>query len=127
MTAALKDVLDGLVEGNSLSEDQACELMLAFTDAGMNPAMAGALLAALRAKGPTPAEVRGFARGMRSLARQPALPPSLPVADLVGPGGDGPGAVGTRLCDIVLAIEDPPPVVVRDWSTASFFTRPLEI
>ncbi|MFZ8982826.1 MAG: anthranilate phosphoribosyltransferase [Steroidobacteraceae bacterium] len=88
MTAALKDVLDGLVEGNSLSEDHACELMLAFTDAGMNPAMAGALLAALRAKGPTPAEVRGFARGMRSLARQPALPPGLPVADLVGTGGD---------------------------------------
>ncbi|MGA0871975.1 MAG: hypothetical protein ACO3SJ_03790 [Phycisphaerales bacterium] len=46
---------------------------------------------------------------------------------VVGPGGDGPGAVGTRLSEIVLAIEEPPPVVVRDWSTASFFTRPLEI
>lgn len=46
---------------------------------------------------------------------------------VVGPGGDGPGAVGTRLAEIVLAIDEPPPVVVRDWSTASFFTRPLEI
>ncbi len=46
---------------------------------------------------------------------------------VVGPGGDGPGAVGTRLSEIVLAIDEPPPVVVRDWSTASFFTNPLEI
>lgn len=46
---------------------------------------------------------------------------------VVGPGGDGPGAVGTRLAEIMLAIEEPPSVVVRDWSTASFFTRPLEI
>jgi hypothetical protein len=46
---------------------------------------------------------------------------------IVGPGGDGPGLVGTRLSEIVLAIEDPPSIVVRDWSTASFFTRPLEI
>jgi len=88
MQASLKDILDGLLEGNSLTEEQACELMLAFTDPEMKPAMAGALLAALRAKGPTPAEVRGFARGMRSLARQPVLPAGLPVADLVGTGGD---------------------------------------
>ena len=46
---------------------------------------------------------------------------------VVGPGGDGPGVVGTRLSEIVLAIDEPPPVVVRDWSTASFFTNPLEI
>jgi hypothetical protein len=46
---------------------------------------------------------------------------------IVGPAGDGPGVVGTRLSEIVLAIEDPPSIVVRDWSTASFFTRPLEI
>lgn len=88
MQAPLREILDGLIEGTSLSEDQACELMLAFTDPEMKPAMAGALLAALRAKGPTAEEVRGFARGMRSLARQPVLPADLPVADLVGTGGD---------------------------------------
>lgn len=88
MQGAMRDVLEGLLEGHDLGEEQACELMQAFTDAEMQPAMAGALLAALRAKGPTPEEVRGFARGMRSLARQPVLPPGLPVADLVGTGGD---------------------------------------
>ena len=70
-------------------------------------------------------------------ALEPAQRPTLAVLGasasagfgvmVVGPGGDGPGVVGTRLAEIVLAIDEPPPVVVRDWSTASFFTNPLEI
>ena len=36
--------------------------------------MAGALLSALRAKGVTADEVRGFAGAMRALALKPALP-----------------------------------------------------
>jgi anthranilate phosphoribosyltransferase len=51
--------------------------------------MSGALLAALRAKGVGADEVRGFARGMRSLARRPLIAPGAPVADVVGTGGDG--------------------------------------
>ena len=51
--------------------------------------MAGALLAALRAKGVTAAELRGFARGMRALARTPGAAARCPHAiDIVGTGGD---------------------------------------
>lgn len=84
-----KEALDALLERQDLAEDAAYQLMLALTDAEMAPAMAGALLAALRIKGVTADEVRGFARAMRSLARRPELAPGAPVADLVGTGGDG--------------------------------------
>ena len=58
----------------------------------MAPAMAGALLAALRSKGVTADEVRGFARAMRRLARRPAIPAG-PAIDVVGTGGDASGSV----------------------------------
>lgn len=84
-----KEALDALLERQDLAEDNAHELMLALTDPEMTPAMAGALLAALRIKGVTADEVRGFARAMRSLARRPQIGPGPHVADVVGTGGDG--------------------------------------
>ena len=84
-----KDALEALLERRNLAEDAAYELMLALTDAEMAPAMAGALLAALRIKGVTADEVRGFARAMRALARRPRIMPGAHVADVVGTGGDG--------------------------------------
>jgi anthranilate phosphoribosyltransferase len=57
----------------------------------MPPALAGALLAALRAKGVNADEVRGFARAMRSLARQPAITNTHAI-DIVGTGGDASGS-----------------------------------
>jgi len=55
--------------------------------------MAGALLAALRTKGVTATEVRGFAGAMRTLARKPELPAGLDAIDIVGTGGDGSGSL----------------------------------
>ena len=43
---------------------------------------------ALRSKGETADEIRGFARAMRELARRPDIPPG-PYVDVVGTGGDG--------------------------------------
>lgn len=89
----LRDVLERLLEGQSLSESQAAELLAALTATDLAPAMTGALLVALRAKGVTADELRGFARSMRSLARVPQLP-SLPDAvDIVGTGGDRSGSL----------------------------------
>ena len=51
--------------------------------------MSGAILSALRVRGVTADEVRGFARAMRSLARRPEIVAGTPVADVVGTGGDG--------------------------------------
>jgi anthranilate phosphoribosyltransferase len=50
-------------------------------------------LAALRSKGETSAEVRGFASAMRARARKPAFPGVLDAIDLVGTGGDSSGSL----------------------------------
>jgi anthranilate phosphoribosyltransferase len=84
----LRATLEQLVEGRDLSEPAAEELLVALTDETLPPALAGALLAALRTKGVTPEELRGFARGMRGLARRPRLPDVGPTLDVVGTGGD---------------------------------------
>jgi anthranilate phosphoribosyltransferase len=84
----LRATLEALVEGRSLPEAVAHELLVQLTDETLPPALGGALLAALRAKGVTADELRGFARGMRSLARRPALPDVGPTLDVVGTGGD---------------------------------------
>jgi anthranilate phosphoribosyltransferase len=84
--------LERLLNRDNLVESEAAQLLVALTDASLAPAMGGALLAALRAKGITPDEVRGFAQAMRSLARHPQLPPGTPAIDIVGTGGDASGS-----------------------------------
>ncbi len=75
--------LDHLLQGRDLAETDAAALLILLTTPDVAPAMAGALLTALRAKGVTAAEVRGFAGAMRSLARKPALPEALDAIDIV--------------------------------------------
>jgi anthranilate phosphoribosyltransferase len=88
----LRDALEQMLNGKSLSEDEAGELLRALTGADMPPPLAGAFLAALRSKGVTADELRGFARAMRALARRPAIPPSPRAIDIVGTGGDASGS-----------------------------------
>jgi anthranilate phosphoribosyltransferase len=88
----LRDTLEHLLSGKSLGESEAAELLRALTANDMPPALAGALLAALRAKGVTADELRGFARAMRALARQPAIAPAPDAIDIVGTGGDASGS-----------------------------------
>ena len=73
--------------------------------------MAGALLAALRAKGVTAAEVRGFAGAMRALARKPELPAGLDAIDIVGTGGDASGSLNLSTGAALLAAACGLPVV----------------
>jgi len=91
--ATPRDTLDHLVQRRDLGEAQAGELLNALTSAALDPALAGALLAALRTKGVTAAEVRGFAGAMRALARKPELPAALDAVDIVGTGGDASGSL----------------------------------
>jgi anthranilate phosphoribosyltransferase len=65
--------------------------------------MAGALLAALRAKGVTAAELRGFAQRMRTLARRPELPALADAVDIVGTGGDRSGSLNLSTGSALLA------------------------
>ena len=87
-----RSLLEHLLLRRDLTEAQAGDLLVALTDASLAPALAGALLAALRAKGVTADEVRGFASTMRRLARRPVLPQGSAAVDIVGTGGDASGS-----------------------------------
>jgi anthranilate phosphoribosyltransferase len=86
-------MLDSLLDGHSLTEQQAYELMYKLTEGELPLALSGALLAGLRAKGETAAEIRGFATAMRELAVHPEIPDGAPTVDTVGTGGDGSGSL----------------------------------
>ena len=89
----LRKSLDRLLERQDLAESEAEALVLELAQADASAALAGAVLAALRVKGVVADEVRGFAKGMRRLARQPRMPAGLRAIDVVGTGGDGSGSL----------------------------------
>jgi anthranilate phosphoribosyltransferase len=88
-----REFLEHLLKGRNLSESEAEELLAHLTDAETTPALAGALLAALRSKGVVADEVRGFARALRRLARRPRIPAGTRAIDVVGTGGDASGSL----------------------------------
>jgi anthranilate phosphoribosyltransferase len=93
MSRDFNAMLDALLDGRPLSEQQAFDLMHELAEGDMPAALAGALLAGLRAKGETAEEIRGFATAMRELAVKPAIPGGAPTVDTVGTGGDGSGSL----------------------------------
>lgn len=93
MSADYNKLLDRLLDGEGLAEAQAYELMHKLAEGELPAALAGALLAGLRAKGETADEIRGFATAMRELAVRPAIPDGAPTVDTVGTGGDGSGSL----------------------------------
>jgi anthranilate phosphoribosyltransferase len=93
MSSDLSQQLDALLDGQSLSEEQAYALMHKLAEGDMPAAMAGAFLAGLRAKGEDADEIRGFATAMRELAIHPQIPAGAPTVDTVGTGGDGSGSL----------------------------------
>lgn len=93
MSKEFNAMLDRLLDGRSLSESEASALMHKLAEGDMEPALAGALLAGLRAKGETADEIRGFAMAMRALSVRPEIPAGAPTVDTVGTGGDGSGSL----------------------------------
>jgi anthranilate phosphoribosyltransferase len=93
MTIDAKTTLNRLLANQDLTETEAADLMRLLTDEAVPQAMSAALLIALRVKGETADEVRGFATAMRELALPVPLPDGLPAVDIVGTGGDGSGSV----------------------------------
>ncbi len=93
MSANYPVLLDRLLDGEALNEKEAFALMHELAGGDLAPAHAGAILAALRAKGETAEEIRGFATAMRELAVHPEIPDGAPTVDTVGTGGDGSGSL----------------------------------
>lgn len=103
-------LLETLVRGQDLFEERAVDLFHTLTDPRTDPALSGALLAALRAKGAAPSEVRGLATAMREAAT-PVVLPEGPSVDLVGTGGDGSGSLNLSTGSALLTAACGLPVV----------------
>lgn len=95
--------LNKLLGGSDLTQDEAAALLREMAAGTLEPALAGALLAALRAKGESAAEIRGFALAMRELARRPAIAAGGDYVDIVGTGGDGSGSLNLSTGSALLA------------------------
>ena len=99
----MRELLQRLIDRQDLNERDAGRLLAALTDASTPPAVAGALVAALQSKGVTAPELRGFALGMRALARRPVISAGAPTLDIVGTGGDRSGSVNMSTGSALLA------------------------
>ncbi len=82
----IKEAIHTLVRGNSLTMEQAADVMKEIMDGEATPAQFGSFVTALRLKGETVEEIAGMARVMR----EKSVPVSVsgPLVDTCGTGGD---------------------------------------
>jgi anthranilate phosphoribosyltransferase len=110
MSVQPAQLLDRLLARQNLDEPSAAALLRLMASGELAPALAGGLLVALRLKGETADEIRGFALGMRELALRPAIAPG-PYVDIVGTGGDGSSSLNLSTGSALLAAACGIPVV----------------
>ncbi|AFZ74862.1 anthranilate phosphoribosyltransferase [Natronobacterium gregoryi] len=97
----MKEYVERITNGGDLSQADARAASTAvFQEA--TDAQIGALLAALRAKGETEAEIAGFAEGMREAART-ISPGREPLVDTCGTGGDDYDTINVSTTSAVVA------------------------
>ena len=89
MSEVVRAALSAVVEGQSLTLDQARDAMGAVMDGEATPAQLAALLVSLRMRGETIEELAGFATAMRDRVVRVEAPPG--TIDTCGTGGDGSG------------------------------------
>ncbi|MDR7598211.1 MAG: anthranilate phosphoribosyltransferase [Armatimonadota bacterium] len=86
----IREAIARIVDGASLTAEEAAAVMGEIMDGQATPAQIGALITALRMKGETPEEIAGFAVAMRQRAHR--IEPQVPTfVDVVGTGGDRSG------------------------------------
>ncbi|MFD1563034.1 anthranilate phosphoribosyltransferase [Haloarchaeobius amylolyticus] len=97
----MQEYVERVTEGQDLTQKEA---RAASTDVfdGATDAQIGALLAALRAKGETEAEIAGFAEGMRDAART-ISPDREPLVDTCGTGGDDYNTINVSTTSAIVA------------------------
>ena len=83
----IKEAIDIVVKGKSLTMEQASQVMNEIMDGAATPAQFGAFVVALRLKGETVHEIAGMAQVMR----EKSVPVKVkgPLVDTCGTGGDG--------------------------------------
>lgn len=107
----MRALIERLLARDDLTEAEARKLLDRLTDPDLDPIVAAGALAALRTKGETADELRGFALGLRDLAVRPEIPLDTQAVDLVGTGGDGSGSFNLSTGSAVLAAAAGVPVV----------------
>lgn len=89
-TTNWSSLLQQLLDQQSLSTDQASNLMKGWLNDEIPVVLSGAILAAIQAKGVSAAELAGMALVLQSQSlQQKALTHNRPVIDTCGTGGDG--------------------------------------
>jgi len=85
------DLLQQLMDRQSLSRFQAMKLMQGWLNEEIPPVLSGAILTAIQVKGVAPTELAGMAQVLQAQAASPseALLHTEPVIDTCGTGGDG--------------------------------------
>jgi anthranilate phosphoribosyltransferase len=97
----MKEYIERVTDGEDLTVEEARQAATGvFEDA--TEAQIGALLAALRAKGETEAEIAGFAQGMREAART-ISPDRTPLVDTCGTGGDDYDTINVSTTSAIVA------------------------
>ncbi|WP_129113038.1 anthranilate phosphoribosyltransferase [Halegenticoccus tardaugens] len=97
----MQDYIERATEGEDLTLAEAREAA-GMVFEGATEAQMGALLAALRAKGETEAEIAGFAQGMREAART-IEPDRGPLVDTCGTGGDAYDTINVSTTSAIVA------------------------
>lgn len=103
MSDAVRFALAAIVEGKSLTRQEARDAMTQVMDGEATPSQLAALLVALRMRGETVEELTGFATVMRERVLHVVAPAG--AIDVVGTGGDGSGTfnISTAAAIVVAA------------------------
>jgi anthranilate phosphoribosyltransferase len=86
----IKEAINLLIDGKSLTMEQASEVMEEITSGNVSPTQFGAFVTALRIKGESADEIAGLASVMR--AKSVRVETNESVIDIVGTGGDNSGS-----------------------------------
>ena len=107
MSEQVRTALAAVVEGATLSMDEARLAMGSVMDGEATPAQLAALLVALRMRGETVEELAGFASAMRERVLRVQAPEG--TIDVVGTGGDGSGTfnISTAAAFVVASVGVP--------------------
>lgn len=93
-------LLQQLLDGRSLDADQAADLMQGWLSESIAPALSGAILAAIQAKGVSAGELAGMARVLQAQSLGKTVDADLPtpLIDTCGTGGDGASTFNISTC-----------------------------
>ncbi len=107
----MRALLEQLLDGMELTDEQVDELLDHLQDPDQPDVWKAAALAAMRTRGETAAEVRAFARGLRSRAVPFVHDGSGALVDTCGTGGDGSNSINISTAAALVVASMGHPVV----------------